>query len=221
MLPTWPHIGYSYGMSQQSVEVLECVEELWPHPTRGPWGLRVTYGRIGERVGVVGVEVYAVDPREIASVIPDWPAIDFLASPSRQGGRFVTTSGLRVPLAERVAEYLATLPRRAAKVAGSRTESAGHRRAARHLLGVVDQVRPPGRPGRPPLPEGHFEEIADLYERAVEQGQPPRVEIARVKCVSLSTAGKWATECRRRGLLPATPQGKPSAMRNRTERSTS
>jgi transposase len=65
--------------------------------------------------------------------------------------------------------------------------------------------------GRPPvLDPSHFEDVASIYLDASARGESPLSAIAAEKGVARSTAAKWASQCRERGLLARTVQGKGS-----------
>ena len=185
------------------VVILESFEQLWSPDGKGsPWGLRITYGLRGTRPGVVAVELYAVDPAKIQEVADGWP--DFDDMKERPSTRFITTAGLRVPLAEMMNRDLASTKRRAGAMRDQ--DLPEHLRSYKQR---VSEARPPRRPGRPPsLTRRHFEEVASIYNKAFAKGASPLEAVANAKHVSRSTAGKWATTCRRLGLLPPTAQGK-------------
>ncbi|WP_345262615.1 hypothetical protein [Nocardioides nanhaiensis] len=89
-----------------------------------------------------------------------------------------------------------------------------------HLLddvspGLVDHAErgsapwgPNGR-GRPKeYGEEHFEDVARIYNEAVDSGRYPLQAVMETRFVTRSTASRWVRQARDRGLLPATSQGK-------------
>lgn len=78
--------------------------------------------------------------------------------------------------------------------------------AARDLEAVrkTDQPRRRGRPSRSP---DHYQQVAEVYKRAVLAGLPPRLEIAAHWKVTPSTASKWIAKARELDHLPQTAPG--------------
>ena len=76
--------------------------------------MRLTFGIVSDRPAVVGVELYAIDPEQIAQVVPGWPerhgsaSTEFPAVPEP-----ISSTGVRVPLGELLAEFLAGAKRSA------------------------------------------------------------------------------------------------------------
>jgi hypothetical protein len=204
LVPFW------YDLRMGESPILGSLVTLWPDEKRGPWVVRVTFGVVGGRPGVVGVEQYAVDP----AVIGDraFPPNTVKRLPRRP--RRITTAGLRLPLAELTAAYLGS--ERGRRDAMSTVPDSSWpmtlEDAYNRADSVVEELREasvPKRRGRPPyLDREHFQEVARIYSAALGRGVSPLAAVAEAMHVSTSTASKWATGARRLGLLPPTVPGK-------------
>jgi hypothetical protein len=65
------------------------------------------------------------------------------------------------------------------------------------------------RPSRSRLGDDHYQQVADVYRAAQQQGEPPTKTIAEVFMTSNSTAGRWVNTARKKGFLrPAPGPGK-------------
>ncbi len=210
--------------------IFGSVERRWPDEDTGPWVLRLTFGIVGDRPGVVAVELYAVTPAAIRRAVDGWPSL--LLEPGRRkrrkptaenrdlfetlGPETITTAGMRVPLAELTTEYLARLER-SAKIAASpgatgRLPDAWRRAAAEQL----ERLRAPERrhgPGRPAAYGAeHYEKVAEIYLQALREGRSPTKAVADALAGGYpqgkSAAAKWVVRCRELGLLPAAVKGK-------------
>lgn len=193
-----------------SVEILGTTEEKWPDKEVGPWALRLTTAIVDDRPAVVGVELYAVDPELIRQNAQGWPTLAAHLVP-RVTER-ITTAGMRVPLAERLAAYLARTKKSDEIIANAAPDQipARWREFARERLASIKHAES-ARRGRPPLyGREHFERVAAVYNEALRSGaMPPLGAVARAWTVSESTAAKWVSRCRRTfGLLPPTTPGR-------------
>ncbi|HEX3842652.1 MAG TPA: hypothetical protein VHU85_17810 [Acidimicrobiales bacterium] len=69
-----------------------------------------------------------------------------------------------------------------------------------------------GRPADKKHPPEHWERVAEVYRDAWAKGWNPTAEVeVAFGLESYSTAATWISRCRKKGLLPETKQGKPSA----------
>ncbi len=202
----------------------------WPDPQLGPWMLRLTFGIVGDRPGVVAVELYAVHPRDVRRGVAGWPFEIY--EPGRRKGReptaedsslfevtgheAITTSGMRIPLAELTASYLASAERSDRIVLGaapSMAFSTDRRRAAAERLERLDTTTRRRGPGRPAAyGREHYEQVATVYLTAQREGRSPTKAVAEEMAGGYpegkSAAGKWVSKCRELGLLPETVRGK-------------
>ena len=200
------------------MSILNVVERRWPDSGSGPWALRLTFAIVDDRPGVVGVELYAIDPATIAADRGTGKndAERWLNLPlAREAGKNpvpIQTSGVRLPLGELLDQYLASMRRSDEIVSRAPGFPAEWRQEATDRLGRIAEVTPtPGRPGRPPLySRDHFERVADVYSRALLAGEPPTKAVSDVFSVSKSTAAKWVARCRELELLRDTDRGKPA-----------
>ena len=55
-------------------------------------------------------------------------------------------------------------------------------------------------------PPEHYEQVAEIYDEAVEVGDPPTSALAEAFGVPYSTAARWIRRARALGLLPP-PRG--------------
>ncbi len=195
---------------EHETEVLSAVEERWPDPNEGPWTLRLTFGIVRDRPAIVAVEVYAADPEAIRAAMPKrWPG---LALPPL-GEAPITSTGIRIPLAEKLAEYVTTREVRDRLISKAPTLPKPIREQAAKRLRTLERSKPePRGPGRPPqYGDEHFEKVAAIYTAALRLGDPPTLAVAEDFVVSKSTAAKWIARAREKGLLPETAQGKAAA----------
>lgn len=204
-----------------STEILGTRERRWPDRKVGPWTLRLTYGVVDGRPGVLGVELYAVDPERIAEAAAGWPKVD--VRPARKTRR-ITTAGMRVPLADLLVEYLSQNQRADDLIANADPrwleQAAGHlglsaetmRTVASKRVRVIGETRPPRRRGRPPRSADAtrtlYEEAARIYNEALASRLAPLDAITEEMHVGRSTAGKYVARARAAGLLPPTTPGK-------------
>jgi hypothetical protein len=101
--------------------------------------------------------------------------------------------------AEVTAERLRTLP----LVALKRIAIQGAQKGARGALAAAMQHHGQPTAGRGvPLPDDHYEAVAEVYRAAVAAGEHPRKAVMLTWDVSRATATIWNREARRRGLLP-------------------
>lgn len=133
------------------------------------------------------------------------------------GHEAITTSGMRLPLAELTAAYLASAERSgqiAAHPGSAGRLPEGYRQEAAARLQVLEASRERRRgPGRPPAYGAeHYERVATIYSQAQREGRSPTKAVAEEMAGGYS-AGKWAAmkwvaKCRDLGLLPPTVKGK-------------
>ena len=203
------------------VTILGSRSRRWPDQDEGPWVLRLTFGIVSDRPAVVGVELYAIDPEQIAQVVPGWPELahgsastEFPAVPEP-----ISSTGVRVPLGELLAEFLAGAKRSAwiaanAKHAPSWTSLEEWRQSGARTLKKIEDATAKRGPGRPAVYDrAHFEQVAGIYAEALRYGEAPTEAVAFEMHVSKSTAAKWVAKARSQklGLLPETVRGKAAA----------
>ncbi|MHB1988905.1 MAG: hypothetical protein ACYCSF_13145 [Acidimicrobiales bacterium] len=187
------------------VEILTTTEQRWPGKD-GPWTLRLTFAIVDDRPGVVAVELYAVDTPRIKKAVSGWPGL--LIKPAATSS--ITTTGIRVPLAEMLSNYLATRRGRDAIISASPGLPASLRKetTSRRQQSALAK-RGPGRPAL--YGPDHYKEVAAIYTDALRSGRTPTAAVARQKQVSQSAATKWVANARGLGLLPQTAKGKAAA----------
>lgn len=190
------------------MEIIGTTEQRWPNDD-GPWALRLTLGIVGDRPGVVGVELYAVDPDAIRTAAKGWPSLAEPYKPS--GSKAITTAEARLPLAELLNGYLSKRRRRDQIVTNAHPLSgfsdAQQRAAAKRLKALtLPSTRSPGRPAIYTV--DHWEKVAAAYTKALRAGQSPTDVVRQEFMVSRSAAVKWVARCRELGLLPPTTKGK-------------
>ncbi len=175
-------------------------ERRWPHPTKGPFVLRLTFGLIDQRPEVVGVELWAVPPPK-----PEDPADQLLSTPSLSP---IRTEHLRLPLRSLFDEWKQHRLR-TAEIASAATAGPRHpewwddwRGDAIRTAEVVD-VKRKGRADA--HDDAHWHAVAEVYLAGGTKA------VARTWGVSKGTAGKWVWVVRnQKGLLDPTQRGKRS-----------
>ena len=209
-------------------ELLGVDDRRWPDPVSGPWVLRLVFGLLGDRPGVVSVQLYAADPEEIKRAARTAGAAKALASnpwrtewagsPDLPAPRQLTTSGIRLPLAELTAEYVASLPGLHEEAASLSPEWKGFAaKVSRQLERTPATRRGPGRPAS--YDRRYYERVAEVYTRALREGRPPTKSVAEEMAGgSKSAATKWVAKARDLGLLPKTAKGKAAAWPVRPKR---
>lgn len=196
---------------KNDVIVIGATEQCWPDET-GPWVMRLTYAIIGDRPGVVGVEIYAVEPEKIRRAVGGWPKlVKPLGDPEA-----ITTTGSRIPLAEQMQKYLMNREHNDSIIAKAPNFPPSLRQMAAERLDLLaGKPRPPKRsPGRPSIYDrDHFEKVAAIYTEALLCGKSsPINEITKaIPGTSRSAATKWVAKAREYGMLPITVQGKSAA----------
>jgi hypothetical protein len=121
----------------------------------------------------------------------------------KEGGPPITGQGLReLPISSLVRRLtalnaykytVATSPKKRGRV---RTLKPGSAADAKHVYTEL---------GRRWITREHLEEVARLYEEALELGNPaPTRSVAESMHAARSTAAKWVMRCRDEGLLPPT-----------------
>lgn len=188
------------------MSILSAVE--YPSTEERPWALRLTYGLVGGVPAVVGVEMYAVEPKEIREAVTGWP--DFMRGVPKPAHP-ITAVGIRLPLGRLLSEYVNRRRRTDAILAEAHPMSgipAALRREASRRLRALDATAKAKSPGRPQLYDSaHFKRVASCYERGLPTGTRA---VAEEFNVSKSAAAKWVARARELGLLPATVRGRPS-----------
>jgi len=162
--------------------------------------VRLTVAVVDDRPAVVSVEVSSAgDPENIEPI---------------------TTAAVRIPLDTLMKERLEDARAEKARALSSpkgRAFSNWNARGVEALRAVLDTPER-GRGGRPrKYDDDHFEGVALIYKRALQDGLNPTAEVRRVKSsglgspISLSTAAKWVARARALGYLPPTEQGRAKA----------
>jgi hypothetical protein len=77
----------------------------------------------------------------------------------------------------------------------------------RDVLREIDVLENPSPRSR--YNEEHWKLVAAVYDRAWAAGQTPTRDVAEHFRVTRSTAAKWVSNCRKRGLLPPTQKTRP------------
>lgn len=55
----------------------------------------------------------------------------------------------------------------------------------------------------------HYEQVAEVYDEALEAGDPPTQAVAEAFDVPYTTAARWIRRCRQLGVLPPPTPGLP------------
>lgn len=196
----------------------------WPHPRRGPWFIYGHWAQIDGHPECVGIELYK-------GVIPEVHAVDtYKRAPGAVLEGLSSTDLRELP----VATLLAALWRsqtaqieRTAQVAHELATGGVDEEQRRAWARVAEEsnaspFRHKRRPGRAPLGDEHFAEVAAVYERArADPGRTPRAPtkaVAEHFATSHSTATKWVARARAIGLLDPTRPGKASDARPKRTR---
>jgi hypothetical protein len=58
-------------------------------------------------------------------------------------------------------------------------------------------------------PRQHYEQVAEVYDEAVEEGDPPTQSVAEAFAVPYTTAARWVRRARALALLPEPTPGLP------------
>ena len=176
---------------------------LWPDERHGPWLIRVMWAPVEGRPECVGIEMrsYRETGEEWPPELPHWsehPQV--LTTTALRELPFATIIGeLRREMAEGDIEFygwLASLPE---------YRSLADQESLRRLRSAA--ARPRG------AAEGRYAEVAEVYEKAWEDGQPPTRAVAAHFTISQSAAAKRVSRARQAGYLPLTTRGKPGARR--------
>lgn len=70
---------------------------------------------------------------------------------------------------------------------------------------------PPYDPPMPGHPPEHYHQVAEVYDEALEAGDPPTQAVAHAFGVPYSTAARWVRRTRALGLLPPPRPGLPTS----------
>ena len=66
-------------------------------------------------------------------------------------------------------------------------------------------------PGHPPE---HYQQVAEVYDEAIDEGDPPTQSVAEAFDVPYTTAARWVRRARALGLLPPPTPGVPLGNRS-------
>lgn len=151
---------YTHPVSRQP-----SFERLYPDPETGPYRLRVWIDRVNGRLGVVGVELWGVEP-ELQPwqerTVPKEPGASVfgLGAPADPlPEKAVTAAAVRLKLGAILNDWVAAnkaLAKAALKMGASRRDVAALRRS-------LDKPKP----GRPRLSETLLRMVADEHQRAL------------------------------------------------------
>jgi hypothetical protein len=175
-------------------------ELRWPDRTTGPYLVKLTAGIVDGRPAIIAIEMSGgtlPQPGEVSE-----EAFDL---------RPITSTDLRLPLAQLLSEHLGDLRTMIATADlspwGSPWKSEG---LADTRSALVEPTKRAG--GRPRQYEDeHFEGVALIYRNALRDNLSPLAEIIRIKGVSKNKAAKWAQRARGLGYLPPTSRGRSRA----------
>jgi hypothetical protein len=161
----WWH-DFSMDVSPQPVE------RRYPDPVEGPYRLRLWVAVVQGRPGIVGVEMWGVEPH--SATWHDWSIRASAKSPQDDIGAFeasnmpallpttITASAIRLPLGAFIDGWVTSnraLGRAALKI------GADPARVSDYLAALKDSRR-----GRPPLPDEWLRIVATIYEAAIAEG---------------------------------------------------
>jgi len=154
----------------------------------------------------VGVELYAVTPAQIREFLhpgkplaKGWPNIGHEITNAEP----MTSTAIRLPLGELLAEYLSREKRSAGIRSQSPTLPAAMRKAAERRLRALETATEQRRPGRPRLyGRDHYEKVAAIYLAALKAGDPPTEKVSLEMRAGKSAATKWVAKARGLGFCP-------------------
>lgn len=193
----------------------------WPPTPERPWRTRVTFGVAEGRPVVVSVEVYAVEPQAIINQL-GIDASKWVSDVPRISGANsspISSTGLRLPLGELLAEYLTAAKQQAALRAAHRRARASVGASSSGRVKPQEAATSATRLGRPVrYDRKHYEAVAAVYLRALAQGQAPTEAVKDHFGVGKSAATKWVATARERGLLPFTVKGRAAGWPSRTKK---
>jgi hypothetical protein len=183
--------------------------EPWPHAETGPFRLRATVHLIDGRPEVTTIALGPLNSKD-PTAIRTTPDIRGIAL-----GPIVESVVSRSPLRRerRAARMLTndpTLPTRQGAPQPDWAKAPRVQAAARRVLAETELLDEK-RTGRPPLYDrAHFEQVAEVYIDALEDGKEPRMAVSDHFKVSPSNAAKWIHRCRQAplNLLPPTSRGR-------------
>jgi hypothetical protein len=167
-----------------SVPPQEYFTRLWPDPQTGPFWLRLWVKQVDDRPAIVGVEMWGVEPPTAEVTLTDTTAItrkdirDLRLDKLLDGWRAMMGSYARAT----VDTHYAKAPDKEAKLA--RFE---------RRLGVKHT-------GRPRLTDEFLREVADIYTKAVDKGDPaPALQVQmKLGAATVETARGWIRQARKR-----------------------
>lgn len=171
-------------------------ELLWPDAERGPWLVRAAFGRVGERIEVVGVELQSLGVPELVERFGEM----------REG-----PSGESLPLAL-TSELWRTLPlgRLLAQARTAWLEALDDTGLLERNPDAAQLWTGPRRRGRVDL-----ERVAAIYLAAMRpggSGKPLEDVMERLGPMSKSAAAQRVSRARAAGLLAPTTRGRPSTL---------
>lgn len=179
---------------------------LWPHPTAGPWLVRVWWR---EQRGVpipVGLAITSwseVDGADVREALPR-------ADSERELPRITAALLRSLPVGAVVA---GTRPR--GRTPDVEDASANGVRSAdpSDRLGAIPG---PQRPAREPARDDHYRAVAAVYAAALRAGRSPTRAVQEHYSTGKSTAASWVARARQRGFLPTTTRGRSGPLEDRT-----
>jgi hypothetical protein len=198
-------------------------EGRWPDPERGPYRLRLWFGRVEGRPAVVGVELWGIEPQhrdwlvdeavEDASDMATGATVGRMASAPVPEAAAVRAEDVRLPLGRLLDAWLER--QRASARASRKLWANGNGHDPR-----VERLERPERapeaktPGRPRLSDDFLRQVTKVYNDAVASGQrDPAVRVqSALGATTPETARSWIRQARQRGLpvLPP-PKGRGAA----------
>ena len=174
---------------------------LWPDLETGPFRLRLWFDRVNDVVGVVGVEMWGVEPRS-----GDWSVSEELPSVAIRAEDIHLRLG---ELRDWWTQMQAAWPR-AARAAWEalpeelRKPRDVHEAAVREFERRVSSKE--RRPGRPFLTDEHLTRVTEIYNAEVEAGgrRPTQRVADELNARTYKTAQGWVSVARKRGypVLP-------------------
>lgn len=193
---------------------------LWPDPKRGPWLVTVWWRAQHGVPTPVGMSLTSwtddtgsSGPHNLLPASTDdvaLPRLDGQLLRALPVGQVLETT--RAQLRDRLRESLAGATRYLDEM-DEQQKPAHHAVAEARLQTWTEQTEDirdaldSGRRGRD-LGDDHYREVAAVYARALQEGQPPTKAVAEHFTVEKSTAAKKVARARERGFLPKTTKGR-------------
>lgn len=178
---------------------------LWPDEDDPAWLIRLRWCLVDGRYEVSGFEMNAVRDNGIlltATLLRSVPLGSLIEKARRNQIAFKKESAV---LLQRTQESRDTF----AEIGYPTDESLQYslKELQQGILKEIEVLENP--PPRSRYDEEHWKLVTEVYDRAWAAGSAPTRDVANHFCVTRTTAAKWVSNCRKRGLLPQTQKTRP------------